>query len=74
MKDVDKEEPTSFLDHVYLGEGQEGDAASACTHVKMEDAPTLLLAPKSDCPDIWIRLTTQVAKSLPKHSRSSGSA
>ena len=26
------------------------------TQVKMEDAPTLLTIPKSECPDIWIRL------------------
>ena len=26
------------------------------THVKMEDAPKLLKIPKSECPDIWIRL------------------
>ena len=32
---------------------------SACTPLKMEDAPSLLKIPKSECPDIWIR--------LPKH-------
>ena len=26
------------------------------TQVKMEDAPKLLKIPKSECPDIWIRL------------------
>ena len=31
-------------------------AASAYTQVKMEDAPKLLKVPKSECPDIWIRL------------------
>ena len=36
--------------------GQAADAASAYTHVKMEDAPTLLKIPNSECPDIWIRL------------------
>ena len=35
------------------------DAISAYTQVKMEDAPSLLKIPKSECPDIWIR--------LPKH-------
>ena len=35
---------------------QAADAVSACTQVKMEDAPKLLKIPKSDCPDIWIRL------------------
>ena len=39
--------------------GQAAHAVSACTQVKMEDAPTLLTIPKSECPDIWIR--------LPKH-------
>ena len=36
--------------------GQVADAVSACTQVKMEDAPKLLKIPKSECPDIWIRL------------------
>ena len=35
---------------------QAADAVSACTQVKMEDAPELLKIPKSECPDIWIRL------------------
>ena len=39
--------------------GQEADAVSAYTQVKMEDAPTLLKSSKAECPDIWIR--------LPKH-------
>ena len=39
--------------------GQAADAISAYTQVKMEDVPTLLKIPKSECPDIWIR--------LPKH-------
>ena len=37
-------------------DGQAADAVSACTRVKMEDAPKLLKIPKSECPDIWIRL------------------
>ena len=37
-------------------DGQAADAVSACTQVKMEDAPKLLIIPKSECPDIWIRL------------------
>ena len=37
------------------GAGQAADAVSAYTQVKMEDAPTLLKIPKSECPDIWIR-------------------
>ena len=41
--------------------GQAADAVSADTQVKMEDAPTLVKIPKSECPDIWIR--------PPKHKR-----
>ena len=37
-------------------DGQAADAVSACTQVKMEDAHKLLKIPKSECPDIWIRL------------------
>ena len=40
-------------------DGQAADAGSLDTQVKMEDAPKLLKIPKSECPDIWIR--------LPKH-------
>ena len=43
--------------------GQATDAISAKTQVKMEDAPTLLKIPKSECPDIWIR---QPKHKLPK--------
>ena len=37
-------------------DGQAADATSADTQVKMEDAHKLLKIPKSECPDIWIRL------------------
>ena len=37
-------------------DGQAADAVSAYTQVKMEDAPRLLMIPKSESPDIWIRL------------------
>ena len=37
-------------------DGQAADAVSAYTQVKMEDAHILLKNPKSECPDIWIRL------------------
>ena len=37
-------------------DGQAADAISAKTQVKMEDAHKLLKIPKSECPDIWIRL------------------
>ena len=36
--------------------GQAADAVSAYTQVKMKDASKLLKIPKSECPDIWIRL------------------
>ena len=36
--------------------GRAADAVSAYTQVKMEDAPKLLKIPKSECPDIWIRV------------------
>ena len=37
-------------------DAQAADAVSAKTQVKMEDADKLLKIPKSECPDIWIRL------------------
>ena len=37
--------------------GQAADAVSVYTQVKMEDAHKLLKIPKSECPDIWIRLS-----------------
>ena len=37
-------------------DGQAADAVSAYTQVIMEDAHKLLKIPKSECPDIWIRL------------------
>ena len=37
-------------------DGQVADAVSSYTRVKMEEAPKLLKIPKSECPDIWIRL------------------
>ena len=37
-------------------DGQAGDAVSAYTQVKMEDAHKLLKITTSECPDIWIRL------------------
>ena len=36
--------------------GQAADAVSSETQVKLEDAPKVLKIPKSECPDIWIRL------------------
>ena len=40
-------------------DGQAADAASAYTQVKMDDAHKLLKIPKSECPDILIRLPQQ---------------
>ena len=37
-------------------DGQAADAVSASTQVNIEDAHKLLKIPKSECPDIWIRL------------------
>ena len=37
-------------------DGQAAEAVSAYTQVKMEDAHKLLKIPKSECPDIWIRV------------------
>ena len=37
-------------------DGQAADAVSVYTQVKMEDAHKLPKIPKSECPDIWIRL------------------
>ena len=37
-------------------EGQAADAVSACTQVKMDDAPNCSKFEKSQCPDVWIRL------------------
>ena len=36
--------------------GQVAHAVSTCTQVQMEDTHKLLQIPKSECPDIWIRL------------------
>ena len=41
--------------------GQGADAVSAETQVTIGDDPQLLKIPKSECPDIWIR--------LPRHKR-----
>ena len=49
-------------------DGQVADAVSAYAQLKMEDAPRLLKIPKSDCPDIWIRLPRQkMAHIVAKH-------
>ena len=38
------------------GSYEAADAVSAYTEVRMEDAHKLLKIPRSECPDIWIRL------------------
>ena len=52
-------------------DGQAADAVSAYTQVKMEDAHKLLKNPKSECPDIWIRLPRQMAKIMVQYRRPS---
>ena len=47
-----------FISRLPGCDGQAADAVSAYTQVKMEDAHKLLKIPKSECPDIWIRLDT----------------
>ena len=37
-------------------DGQAADPVSACSQVKLEGAPRLLKIPKSECPDVWLRL------------------
>ena len=37
-------------------EGQVPDAESAYIQITLEDTPRLLRIPKSECPDVWIRL------------------
>ena len=55
--------------------GQAADAVSAKTQVKMEEAPTLLKIPKSECPDILIRLPkAQMAKIMVQYGRPSRSS
>ena len=50
--------------------GQAADAVSAYFQVKMEDAPKLLKIPKSECPDIWVRLPKhRMAQIVVQHGR-----
>ena len=42
--------------------------------LKMEDAPTLLKIPKSECPDIWIRLPKNGQNHAPVYGRYSRSS
>ena len=54
--------------------GQAAYAVSACTQVKMEDAPTLLKIPKSECPDLDACTETQMAQFMVQYGRSSCSS
>ena len=54
--------------------GQGADAVSAFFQVKMEGAPKLLKVPKSECPDIWIRLPRGMAKIMVQYGRPSRSS
>ena len=56
-------------------DGQAADAVSAYTQVNMEDAHKLLKIPKSECPDIWIRLPRhKMAKIMVQYGRPSRSS
>ena len=55
--------------------GQAADAVSSYTQVKMEDAPKLFKIPKSECPDIWIRLPRhKLAQIMVQYGRPSRSS
>ena len=54
---------------------QASNAVSAYTQVKMEDVPTLLKTPKSECPRyLDSSTTTQVAKIMVQYGRPSRSS
>ena len=55
-------------------DGQAADAVSAFTQEKMEDAHKLCKIPKSECPDIWIRLPRQMAEIMVQYGRPSCSS
>ena len=59
-KDHQPQKVMDIISRLHGCAGQAADAVSAYTQIKMEDAPTLLKIPKSECPDIWLR--------LPKHT------
>ena len=54
--DIVKDDSGSYAVFTEQGSSAAADAVSAYTQVKMEDAHKLLKIPKSECPDIWIRL------------------
>ena len=47
-------------------DGQAADAASAYTQVGLDDAPRLFKFPKSECPDVWIRLPRHKTAEIPE--------
>ena len=49
--------------------GQAADAVSAFSQVKKEGESTLLKIPRSECPDLWIRLPKQMAKIIVRYGR-----
>ena len=51
--------------------GLAADAVLAYTLVKLEDAPSLLKVPKSECPDLETSTKTQVAQIMVQHGRPS---
>ena len=56
-------------------DGQAADAVSEYTQEKMEVANKFLKIPKSECPDIWIRLPRhKMAKIMVRYGRPSPSA
>ena len=55
-------------------DGQAADAVSGYTQVKMEDAPSLLKIPKSECPDMDMSTKTQMAIIIVQYGRPSRSS
>ena len=49
-------EQGSSASHMTAAKVMDIQTATACTQVKMEDAHKLRKIPKSECPDLWIRL------------------
>ena len=54
--------------------GQAADEATVYSQVEMEDIHKLLKIPKSECPDIWIRLLRHMAKIIVQYGRPSCSS
>ena len=54
--DIVKDDSGSYAVFTEQGSSASQMTAAKVTQVKMEDAPKLFEIPKSECPDIWIRL------------------